>query len=226
MLIDHWPLFGLRLSTPRLELRLPHSDELAELADLAAAGVHGPEMMPFSSAWTDLPPVGRARAVIQQHCLRVGSWTPDNWSLNLAVFKNGRVVGAQALAARSFDLVREVNTASWLGLPHQGRGLGTEMRAAVLFLAFAGLGAAEATTGAFLDNTASLAVSRKLGYRHDGTERRIVRGQATIMRRLRLTREQWEAHRTLEIDTVGLAPCLPLFGAAGEDGTFSSTASI
>jgi hypothetical protein len=42
VIIDHWPLFGLVLRTPRLELRLPGLDRLAELADPAAAGVHDP----------------------------------------------------------------------------------------------------------------------------------------------------------------------------------------
>ncbi len=42
------------------------------------------------------------------------------------------------------------------------------MRAAVLHLAFAGLGAQHAVSGAHDHNTASLTVSRKLGYRDDG----------------------------------------------------------
>jgi hypothetical protein len=45
------------------------------------------------------------------------------------------------------------------------------MRAAVLHLAFAGLGAAEAVSGAFDDNAPSLGVSEKLGYESDGIER-------------------------------------------------------
>jgi hypothetical protein len=28
VLVDHWPLVGLRLTTPRLEIRLPTEDEL------------------------------------------------------------------------------------------------------------------------------------------------------------------------------------------------------
>jgi hypothetical protein len=36
MLIDHWPLLGLRLITPRLELRLPAGEELGDLAGLGA----------------------------------------------------------------------------------------------------------------------------------------------------------------------------------------------
>lgn len=56
MLTDHWPQLGLRLSTTRLELRLPTGEELAELADLAAQGIHEPDRMPFTVPWTDLPP--------------------------------------------------------------------------------------------------------------------------------------------------------------------------
>ncbi|MFD8087591.1 GNAT family N-acetyltransferase [Kitasatospora sp. NPDC059722] len=161
MLIDHWPLLGLRLTTPRLELRLPSGEELSELADLAAEGVHDPGRMPFSVPWTDLPPRERARSVVQYHWLRLGNWTPDDWALNLAVFEHGRIVGLQTIAARDFATLREVDTGSWLGLRHQGRGVGTEMRAAVLHLAFAGLEAAEATSGAFADNPSSFRVFRQ-----------------------------------------------------------------
>ena len=44
---------ALRVRTPRLELRLPTEAELVELYELAAAGIHPPEEMPFSVAWTD-----------------------------------------------------------------------------------------------------------------------------------------------------------------------------
>jgi RimJ/RimL family protein N-acetyltransferase len=70
------------------------------------------------------------------------------------------------------------------------------MRAAVLQLAFAGLGAEYAISSAFIDNAASLAVSRKLGYADDGIEHRVRRGQPATAR-LRLDRRTWEAtHRT------------------------------
>jgi len=42
VLVDLWPTFGLRMSTPRLALRLPSTGELEQLARLAADGVHGP----------------------------------------------------------------------------------------------------------------------------------------------------------------------------------------
>ncbi|MDH6579752.1 GNAT family N-acetyltransferase [Kitasatospora sp. MAP5-34] len=214
MLTDHWPLLELRLTTPRLELRLPSDKELAELAELAAQGVHDPDRMPFSVPWTDLPPRERARSVVQHHWLRLGDWTPGNWALNLAVFEHGRIVGQQTIAARDFATLREVGTGPWLGLRHHGRGLGTEMRTAVLHLAFAGLGAAEATSGAFADNPSSLKVSGKLGYEPDGTERLTVRGRATVLHRLRLSRARWEQHQQAGVRVEGLGACLPLLGLA------------
>lgn len=216
MLTDHWPLTGLRVNTPRLELRLPSEEELGELADLAAEGIHAADRMPFLVPWTDLPPAERARSVVQHHWLRLGDWAPDNWALNLCVFEGGRVVGLQALAARDFAVLRQVSTASWLGLRHQGQGIGTEMRAAALHLAFAGLGAVDALSGALEDNPSSFAVSGKLGYESDGVEQRAVRGRRATLRRLRLPRAGWEAHQSVPVTITGLAPCVRLFGISAE----------
>ncbi|MEU9169017.1 GNAT family N-acetyltransferase [Streptomyces sp. NPDC048420] len=212
MLTDHWPLLGLRLNTPRLELRLPGEEELAELGELAAEGVHEPDRMPFIVPWSDLPPADRARSVVQHHWLRRGNWSPEDWALNLVVFDHGQVVGLQTVTARDFAVLRQVSTASWLGARFQRQGIGTEMRAAVLHLAFAGLNALEALSGAFEDNASSFTVSMKHGYELDGIERHVVRGRPATMRRLRLTRARWETHRHVPVSIEGLSPCLPMFG--------------
>ena len=65
---------------------------------------------------------------------------------------------------------------------------------------------------AYQDNRASLAVSYKLGYADDGIERHTVRGQLAVLRRLRLDRPAWQAHRRVPVQIEGLAPCLPDFG--------------
>ncbi|WP_366510860.1 GNAT family protein [Streptomyces sp. MP131-18] len=205
------------MTTPRLELRLPDPEELAALADLAAEGLHPPEEMPFLVPWTDQPPAERARSVLQHHWLRRADWTPENWALHLAVFAEGRAVGLQDVSAEHFAVLRQVGTGSWLGRRYQGLGIGTEMRAAVLHLAFAGLGAVEAVSGAFDHNAASLRVSEKLGYERDGVQRFAIRGRPATEIRLRLPRERWAAAaRALEVPVTvsGLEPCLPLFGAA------------
>lgn len=207
-----WPLYGLRITTPRLELRLPDLDRLSELAAVAAAGVHDEDRMPFVAAWTDVGPEERARATFQHLLGDIAGWTPRKWSLGLAVSWEGKVVGRQDLGATDFAVTGEAHTGSWLGQVYQGRGIGTEMRAAVLHLAFEGLGARFMTSGAMADNARSLRVSEKLGYLPDGREVLSVRGEARDHRRLRLDREGWEAHRTVPVELHGLEPSLPLFG--------------
>lgn len=212
MLTDVWPLFGLVLRTPRLELRLPSLEQLAALGELAGEGVHDPAVMPFQAPWTDAPPSERARSVLQYQWSRWASWTPRSWTLDLAVLTGGGAVGLQGITGTDYAATREVATGSWLGLRHQGQGIGTEMRAAVLHLAFAGLGAEQARSGAMTDNSASLAVSSRLGYVPDGTARMLVRDRAVTEQRLLLDRAAWEAHRTVPVEIEGLEPCRELFG--------------
>ncbi|WP_197350568.1 GNAT family N-acetyltransferase [Streptomyces bathyalis] len=209
-----WPIYGLRITTPRLELRLPCLDALEKLAAVAAAGVHGPDDMPFSFPWTDGTPERRARTTFQHVLGTVAEWRPEKWTLSLAVLHGGEVVGRQDMTARDFSVTKEAETGSWLGLAHQNQGLGTEMRAAVTHLAFEGLGARTLTSGAMTDNPRSLAVSRKLGYEPDGVDVVSVRGEARTIRRLRLEREAWERHRSVPVRLHALEPCLELFGVA------------
>lgn len=215
-LLSYWPVAGVRLRTPRLELRVPGMDDLGELARLAAEGVHDPVVQPFTAAWTDVRPDERARSVLRWHWRCWADWQDEAWTLNFVVLHDGEVVGTQALSAKHFAVCAEVSTGSWLGLRYHGRGIGTEMRAAVLELAFTGLGAESALSGAFEDNLGSHGVSRKLGYEQDGIETHAVRGQPMVLRRLRLTRARWESRSRLPVTVTGLAEALPLFGVSPE----------
>lgn len=208
----HWPIFGLRLITPRLELRLPTLEDLDDLADLGAEGVHDPGEMPFLVPWTDAEPAERARSTVQYHWGAWAAWKPDDWRCEFVALCEGQVVGSQGMEAKDFAIVREVTTGSWVGLRHHGQGIGTEMRAAVLHLAFAELGAESAISAAFLDNPASLAVSRKLGYELDGVALARRRGERATEQRLRLSRSRWEEYRDVPVKVEGLEPCLSLFG--------------
>jgi RimJ/RimL family protein N-acetyltransferase len=203
------PLRALRLRTPRLELRLPTRDELHELFRVAEAGIHPPEEMPFGVAWTDDL---RLETFVAFHDAALEAWTPEQWDLNLVTFLDGRVIGTQGLHGRSFGLTREVGSGSWLGATHQGQGLGTEQRAAVLELAFVGLGARAAHSGALVHNRASQRVSEKLGYRFGHEDTLSPRGEPVRHRNYRLARKDWRSPIPVEIE--GLAKCLPLFGVS------------
>ncbi len=216
MLTDVWPLYGLRVRTPRLELRLPDLAELAALAELAGAGIHDPAVQPFTAEWTDGEPGVVARRVIQHQWGKLAQWQPGAWEFGLVTFLDGQVVGTQGLAAENFAEVREVGTGSWLGREFHGRGIGTEMRAAVLHLIFEGLGAEYALSSSFEDNVASQAVSRRLGYLPDGIERYAIRGNGATSLRWRLDRESWAKARTVPVTIEGLQACLADFGVPGQ----------
>jgi RimJ/RimL family protein N-acetyltransferase len=211
----HWPMAGLRLRTPDLELRWPGFDDLEELASLATAGIHDPAVQPFAVPWTDLPVAERGRSVLQYQWRCWGSWTPSKWALELAVVRDGSVAGLQGISAADFGVRREVSTGSWLGQEYQRQGIGTQMRAAVLELAFEGLGAEHAISDAFCDNAASLAVSHKLGYWDDGIDVHSIRGMPATSQRLRMDRAAWQAARSVPVEITGLEPCLPHFGLEG-----------
>ena len=97
--------------------------------------------------------------------------------LNLITVLGSRPIGTQGINAEKFAETREVTTGSWLGAPYQRHGLGTEQRAAVLELAFRGLGAQAAISDALVHNVSSQRVSAKLGYRVTGMSTMSPRGE-------------------------------------------------
>jgi RimJ/RimL family protein N-acetyltransferase len=94
---------------------------------------------------------------------------------------------------------------------HQGKGFGREMREAALHLAFAGLGAEEALSGAFEDNESSLATSRAVGYEENGEARGPRRDGSGRTIRFRMSRQRWEDRRRRDIEIIGLEGCRDMF---------------
>jgi RimJ/RimL family protein N-acetyltransferase len=212
-----WPLFDLVVRTPRLEIRLPREDEFAALLGVIADGIHDPATMPFTSPFTDRPLPERERESAQWWWRQRAEWSADRWSFTGAVFVEGQVIGVQDMMASHFARVRSVETGSWLGQRHQGQGLGKEMRQAILHLAFAGLGAEEAHSGAFDDNAASLATSRAAGYVDNGETRMARRDGVGRILNLRLDRERWVPTRRDDIELIGLEGCLDMFVGSTHD---------
>jgi RimJ/RimL family protein N-acetyltransferase len=209
-----WPLFDLRIRTPRVEIRLPTDTDLVALARLAQRGVHEANVMPFLKPWTDAPSPELERGLLQWGWRHRAQWDTNKWTFSGAVFVQGEVVGVQDLMATDFATLRSVKTGSWLGIEHHGQGIGKEMRSAMLYFAFTGLGALEALSGGWSDNDSSLGVSRALGYQENGRHLGLRRGEPAEMVDLRLTRARWDAldHPTVEIE--GLDSCRDFFVAA------------
>jgi RimJ/RimL family protein N-acetyltransferase len=225
-----WPLFALRVTTPRLTLRLPPEAELLPLAEQAAGRVVTPEQAGFMGPWTQIPSPEFERSFMQYHWAQRASWSAERWSLDLGIYPAGHdaPVGVMGVVAEDFARRRSAETGSWLLLEWRGQGLGREAREAMLHLLFEGLGAREARSTAHPDNAPSNAVSRALGYRPDGTEPFSAGGDEhrvapapeagagaqspgpVTATRLLLTREHWR--RRTDVVLAGLEECKPLFG--------------
>ena len=171
-LADLLPALGLRVSSGPLELRGITDEHLATLVDVVLDGVHDPARTPFLVPWTDAPASELPTRFAQYHWRTRADFSPASWALNLGVWHEGELIGVQGLTTSSYLVTRSAETGSWIGRRHQGRGIGTAMRQAMCAFVFDHLDAAEVTSGAFTDNPASLAVSRKVGYRENGHVRR------------------------------------------------------
>ncbi len=168
---EAFPPFGLRVEAGPLVLR-PITDEvLPRLIDVALAGVHKPDEAPFYHPWTDAPADKLPTDFVRYHWSTRSGWSREQWALDLAVEYEGLIVGAQGVTTTDFLATRSGETGSWLGLEYHGKGIGTRMRQAICALCFDHLGFEELTSGAFDDNPASNAVSRKVGYQPNGVAR-------------------------------------------------------
>ena len=205
-------MFGLRLATPRLTLTPLSDDDLVETLDVILDGIHESGSMPFAMPWTQAPRDELIPNTLRYYWTARGNCTPDHWALPFIVRRKGVVVGLQEVMGTNFAVTRTVDTGSWLGAAHQGDGIGTEMRSAVVQFAFDHLKAGRADSGAFTDNPRSLRVSEKLGYRPDGTMVRQRRaGERAIEQRLTLdpshfVRPGWD------VQVRGLPGCREFFG--------------
>jgi RimJ/RimL family protein N-acetyltransferase len=212
-MIEITPLFGLTLRTPRLELRLGTPADVDALGTLARRGIHPPDEMPFAVAWSDrIPEPTFAEEFAAYHADGLSGWSKEGWRLDLLTWEGTELVGTQSLVAEHFANEKIVSTGSWLGRAAQGRGIGTEMRAAVLELAFRGLGALAATSGWLEGNLASARVSEKLGYTETGISEISPRGVVVPHHDMRLDRARWVP--VVPVEILGLGPALPLFGAS------------
>jgi RimJ/RimL family protein N-acetyltransferase len=208
-----YPPLNLQVRTPRLLLAGATDELLGRLLPVVRAGVVGPGPLPFDDPmslyedspvreWRWLRGIWRGRAHVDQ----------SRWRLYFVVMVDGEPAGMQDLVGTEFAALGTVSTFSRLGPGWRGRGIGTEMRAAALHLAFAGLGAREAESEAFTDNRASNRVSRAPGHQPNGTSGATRRGEPAPLTRWKLTRDRWDKARRDDIRLAGVEDCRPVLG--------------
>lgn len=217
--VDFHPPLGLIIRTPRLILQ-PADEPCALRLAMAVLehGIHDTNHSPFGTQWSDADATTVARRVFTDSLPKTHERL---WKLSFAVRLAGTPdtpIGVVVLR-QDGDLEGGVCTASWFVRPMHGNGLGTETRAALLKLAFDGMGADYASSLVFTNNTASLGVTQKFGYTHMSSEMREVRGSLEEYAKMTLTREQWRGHLLAqslgaEVLWEGLVPVLDYFGIA------------
>lgn len=86
------------------------------------------------------------------------------------------------------------------------------MRQAALHLIFDGFGADQATTKAWHDNAASLAVTRSLPYVRNGSSQHTRRDRADLLLHFAMSRERWLTVRRDDISLHGIEAVRTLLG--------------
>jgi RimJ/RimL family protein N-acetyltransferase len=210
------PLLGLRITAGPVELRGVTDDLLGPLAELAGRGIHDPGTMPFSVPWTLAPADELPRKFAQFHWQQRANFTPERWAADLAVFWDGELAGLQGFNTSDYLVTRTGETGSWLGRAFQGRGIGTAMRQVMCAFAFDCLDAEYVTSGAFTDNPASLAVSKKTGYTETGWQRVARLGEPATLRGLVLVPDDLVRYEH-DLSVEGLGPFRDSIGL-GTDG--------
>ncbi|MDQ6934820.1 MAG: GNAT family N-acetyltransferase [Actinomycetota bacterium] len=214
--MTNYPPLDVRVSTPRLELRGATDELLDQLAEVVRAGKAHADPLPYDDPMSFYEP---------DPDLRVAKWLraiwrgrgkveTDAWRLYFVVVVNGHPVGMQDLIGVSFSTFGTVMSFSWLSTDQRGRGLGREMREAILHLAFEGFGATEARSDAFVDNHGSNAISRDLGYAPNGSDWATRRGEPALLNRWRITRQKWEQRRRTDVQLHNVDACKALLPLA------------
>ena len=205
-----WPLFDLRLRYRDVLLRAVREADLPHLCAVLPPDVGHDPRLPLFEHQTLLE--NERRLLCMGYWKALGTWSPGSWELHLAVEHDGAVIGVQTLEGENFPALRTVDSASWLVPAVRGRGLGVQMRTAVLGLAFGPLQAVAAISSATLGNHASLGVSRRLGYLDNGISRIVdTGGDVAELRNLRLTADRWGG---FDVTIDGFGACRPWFGLA------------
>lgn len=196
-----WPPYGLVIRAGELTMTALREADVPEVVALVEAGIHDPAVMPFSFPWTDAPAEEIPGDYMRFFGRTLAGTGAGNAALELVVRRGGEIVGMQALNGQDVRTTRRLESGSWLGLRFQRQGIGLAMRQAICTFAFDHLGLDVVTSGAWADNTASLRISQRVGYRETRREQWQRRGEPSEMVLLELLPEHFvPGPETVEVE--------------------------
>lgn len=204
-----WPPFGLEITatngTQEITLLAMRDEDIAMLADATPHHIYGPDIPEHAFGWL----FDSTNSPAQFRWANRAQMTPAHWSLDLVVVHAGEVVGSVDMRANDFSNNKTVETGSWIYHKLQGQGLGTLVRRGIAELSFNHFGAERLTTAWANSNTASAAVSAKLGYQKTaditvdslGPDKHTAPGV-----RAEMLRENYQPDTTLTFNVNGVSP--------------------
>lgn len=206
-----WPFDELVIIGPDVLLR-PVRD--ADIERLVAVLPDDFDLDPAYPPLSDLPPrVDCERRLIQSIWRHRGCWSIDEWALDFGIWRDGAAIRIQTLEGTRFPADRTIDSASWIAKAFRGKGFGIQARELVLAFGFEQLAAEKAITSAVTTNHASLGVSRRLGYRDNGSSPHDTGAETVELQHLVMTRADWTALPRHTITVDGFDACRPFFGA-------------
>ena len=206
---DLWPPFGLVIQSGDLRLTPVSDDDLLGLVDLALDGIHPADMMPFDVPGPRHRPTNSPAATPST----TGKTRPVRAGAVQSGFRRapGRRPGrGPGLHRRPLRDHPHRGDRVLAGGPVPGSGHRNPDARGDLHLALRPPGGDPGHIGAFVDNPASLAVSRKLGYRPNGVVRRNRLGTLALNQQLALN--PGDLVRGEPIEVVGLEPLRRFLG--------------
>ncbi len=210
---DLWPPFGLVIRAGDLRLTPVADDDLPGLVELVLAGIHDPDWMPFDAPWTLAPPAELPRRYAQHYWEVRAAFRPEDFTLDFAV----RQRRANWWASRASPRV----TSRCSEPPRPGPGWVRRSRDAGSAPGCGKPSAPSCSTCSARPRSprprssttpASLAVSRKVGYRSDGTVRKNRQGTPVDSRRLLLDPDAFVRGEPIEV--TGAEPLRAFLGVA------------
>jgi [ribosomal protein S5]-alanine N-acetyltransferase len=162
------------IETKRLILRPPRKDDWKDL-------VEGANDIQISKMVTSIPyPYKKKNALwwIKDVTKRWKKKEKDDYTFYIELKKEHKVIGATGIHKVDY-INKKAKTGSWINRKYWRNGYILEAKIPILDFIFNKLKLEKVETEAFVENKASNAMSKKLGFKYEGTKRRSVSSKAT-----------------------------------------------